>query len=261
MNKHINTLMSLEGKCAVVVGGKGKVGFPISEALAEAGATVYIASPSSSDEDEKILELKNKGLKVFGRFFDQSNELVINEFLEYLDGKGLHPNILVNSGVRRPMKKFMDDKSNKWDESMQFNSRGLFLTCRAFSRKMQKNNGGSIINISSIYGIVAPDKLIYKDTNLNTEPDYAFNKGGMIMFSKYLASYLAEFGIRVNCIAPGGIYNNQNDQFVKNYIKKVPLGRMAYPEDMKGIAKFLASNASQYITGTTIPVDGGLTSI
>ena len=101
--------------------------------------------------------------------------------------------------------------------------------------------------------------MIYEGTDINTEPDYPYTKGGMIMFSKYLASYFAQHNIRVNCIAPGGMYNNQDEVFIKRYTRRVPMKRMAYHDDLKGVIVFLASSSSEYITGAVIPVDGGLT--
>jgi len=115
--------------------------------------------------------------------------------------------------------------------------------------------------VSSIYGIVAPDMNIYEGSDFETEPDYPFTKGGTIMFSKYLASYYANRKVRVNCIAPGGFYNNQPEPFLTKYTEKTPLGRMANHDDMKGVALFLASRASEYITGCVIPVDGGWTAV
>ena len=109
--------------------------------------------------------------------------------------------------------------------------------------------------------MVAPDMNIYNGLDFETEPDYPFIKGGIISFSKYLSSYYAKSNVRVNCISPGGFFNNQPELFLKNYISKTPLGRMANHDDMKGIALFLASDASSYITGSTIPVDGGWTAI
>jgi NAD(P)-dependent dehydrogenase (short-subunit alcohol dehydrogenase family) len=261
MTIHINKLLSLKSHCAVVVGGKGKIGYPMAEALAEAGARVYIASPSANDEDEAIKKLKGKGLDVIGRPLNQSDESSINNFIYLIEKEFKTPDILVNTGVERPMKKFLDDDFSTWDRSMEVNARGLFLTCRAFAKAMKNHRGGSIINIASIYGLVAPDKSIYEGTDLNTEPDYSYTKGGMIMFSKYMASYFAEDGVRVNCIAPGGMFNNQDQSFIEKYIQKVPMKRMAYPDDIKGVVVFLASAASKYVTGTVIPVDGGLTII
>ena len=261
MTTHINNLLSLKGHCAVVIGGKGNIGYPMAEALAEAGARVYIASPSAKDEDEAIIQLKGNGLDVFGKSLNQSDESDIDQFIFSLEKEFKAPDILINTGVERPMKKFMDDDFATWDRSMKVNARGLFLTCRAFAKTMKDHGGGSIINIASIYGLVAPDKSIYEGTDLNTEPDYSYTKGGMIMFSKYMASYFAQDSVRVNCIAPGGMFNNQDESFIQKYIQKVPMQRMAYPDDMKGIAVFLASSASKYITGAVIPVDGGLTII
>ena len=260
--KNVNELLSLENKCAVVVGGKGIIGLSISEALAEMGAEVYIASPNSDNNDKSIKTLRERGLAVYGKSVDQSSESSVESLIiDILNKSNSSPSILFNCGVHRPMKKYFNDSTSNWDKSMEVNSRGLFITCRSFANVMKNNGGGSIINISSIYGLVAPDKAIYEGTEMNTEPDYPYNKGGMIMFSKYLSSYLAEYNIRVNCIAPGGIYNKQPKDFIDKYIRKVPLNRMGSKEDLKGISVFLASEASSYITGTVIPIDGGLTSL
>lgn len=256
---HIQDLFSLKNKCAVVVGGAGKIGFPISEALAEAGASVGIASKSEEHCHEAAGKLKERGLVAGGFVVDQSGEASVTACLEQIKKAFKSPDILVNCGVERPMKQFFDDTIENWDRSMAVNSRGLFITCRAFARAMKEHGGGSIINISSIYGLVAPDQKIYEGSDLQTEPDYPYTKGGMIMFSKYLASLLAKDNIRVNCIAPGGLFNNQDERFVGQYTKKVPLGRMAEPDDIKGVTVFLASDASRYITGAVIPVDGGFT--
>ncbi len=258
---HIEKLFSLEDHCAVVIGGKGKIGLPMSEALAEAGAKVFVVSPSTKDEDKEIVSLKKRGLDVAGESLDQSNEFDVNQLIKNIKKNFKTPDILINCGVERPMKKFIDDDVLQWDRSMEVNARGLFLTCRAFAKTMAAEGGGSIINIASIYGLVAPDKSIYEGTNINTEPDYPYTKGGMIMFSKYLASYFANSNVRVNCIAPGGMFNNQDKSFIEKYIQKVPMNRMGYHNDMKGVAVFLASSASSYITGTVIPVDGGFTMI
>jgi NAD(P)-dependent dehydrogenase (short-subunit alcohol dehydrogenase family) len=261
MSTHIHDLLSLENHCAVVIGGKGKIGYPMAEALAEAGARVYIASPSSKDDDEAIETLREKGLSVFGRPLTQSSEANIVSLITSIEDEYKTPNILINSGVERPMKKYMDDDSLAWDRSMEVNARGLFLTCRTFGRRMESAGGGSIINVASVYGLVAPDQSIYEGTDMNTEPDYPYTKGGMIMFSKYLASYFAQHNVRVNCIAPGGMYDNQEESFVEKYTQRVPMKRMAYPDDLKGVAVFLASSASEYITGSVIPVDGGFSII
>ena len=155
----------------------------------------------------------------------------------------------------------MDDSIDNWDLSMTTNARGSFIINRLFGNAMAEQGSGSIINISSIYGVVAPDMSIYEGSNFETEPDYPFIKGGLIMLSKYLASYYAKKNVRVNVIAPGGLYNNQPEPFLSKYKAKVPMGRMAVEDDLKGPALFLASDLSSYVTGTVLPVDGGWTSI
>jgi len=258
---HVKKMFSLEGKCAVVIGGAGKIGYPMAESLLEAGARVYIASRNKYNYQSVVENLRSKKLDVKGIELDQSSEESVNKSIEVIKNDCKSPDILINSGYSRPMTKFFEDTTEKWDQSMEVNARGMFVTCRAFGNAMKSSGGGSIINISSIYGMVAPDMNIYNGLDFETEPDYPFIKGGIISFSKYLSSYYAKSNVRVNCISPGGFFNNQPELFLKNYISKTPLGRMANHDDMKGIALFLASDASSYITGSTIPVDGGWTAI
>ena len=258
---HVNKLFSLKGQCAVVIGGAGKVGFPMAEALAEAGAKVYIASRNRDTYLESVEKLQSAGLDVEGVNLDQSNEANVLEVLEKISNNFKVPDILINSGFSRPMKNFFNDTVSNWDKSTEVSTRGIFITCRAFGNKMAKQGKGSIINISSIYGIVGPDMSIYDGSDFETEPDYAFIKGGVISFSKYLSSYYSKHNVRVNCISPGGFFNNQPEPFLSKYIAKTPLGRMALHNDMKGVALFLASDASSYITRSVIPVDGGWTAL
>ena len=258
---HVEKLFSLEGACAVVIGGSGKLGFPMAEALAEAGAKVYIASRSSENFQPVVDKLCSQGLNAEGVELDQSNEKNVIEVVDTISKDFKVPDILINSGCSRPMKKFFYDSVDNWDKSMQENARGMFITARAFGESMAKIGKGSIINISSIYGLVAPDMNVYQGSDFETEPDYAFLKGGIISFSKYLASYYSKKGVRVNCISPGGFYNNQPEPFLSKYIAKTPMGRMAEHDDIKGVAVFLASDASKYITGSVIAVDGGWTMV
>lgn len=251
---HIKDLFSLEGKTAVVVGGYGKIGYPMSEALAEAGADVFIASPSAEKRSNALNNIQTIQM-------NQADEEDVERVLHEVTIQSRVPSILINSGVERPMKNFFDDTVATWDRSMEVNARGLFVTCRAFGRAMAKSGGGSIINIASIYGLVAPDQSLYEGTDFQTEPDYPYTKGGMIMFSKYLASFFAKQNVRVNCVAPGGFFNHQPSVFLEKYNRKTPIGRMANHDDLKGVAVFLASEASRYVTGVVIPVDGGFTMI
>lgn len=258
---HINKLFSLKDQCAVVVGGAGKIGFPMAHALAEAGAKVYVASRNKKNYQPAVEKLKLEDLNVEGITLDQSDEASVYQVVEKISKNFKTPDILINSGCIRPMKKFFNDTPDNWDKSMEINARGIFITCRAFGNAMAKEGKGSIINLSSIYGLVAPDMSIYKGSDFEIEPDYPFIKGGIISFSKYLSSYYSKKNVRVNCISPGGFFNNQEEPFLSKYIAKTPLGRMVSHDDMKGVALFLASDASRYITGVVIPVDGGWTAI
>lgn len=258
----IEKLFSLKGKCAVIFGGAGKVGLPITEAMIVSGANTVVVSRNKSKLTTTKKYFNNLGLDCDVLVADQSDEKQVKEVLKIINLKYKTPDILINSGGIRPMKKNFDDTVKNWDKSMIVNSRGIFVTCRLFAKAMKKNKvRGSIINVSSIYGLVAPDMKIYEGSNFETEPDYPFIKGGIISFSKYLASYLSDYDIRVNCIAPGGVFNNQKNPFLTKYVKKTLLKRMARPDDLKGVAVFLSSEASSYITGCVIPVDGGFTTI
>jgi NAD(P)-dependent dehydrogenase (short-subunit alcohol dehydrogenase family) len=152
--------------------------------------------------------------------------------------------------------------AQQWEQSMQVNSTGLFLACQIFSEPMQAQRSGSIINVSSIYGMVGPDFSLYEGTTLFNPVNYAFAKGGVIGLTRYLASFLGPFSVRVNCISPGGFQTDDTPEvFVRNYNRRTLLGRMAVVEDIKGPAVFLASDASTYVTGLNIPIDGGWTAI
>ena len=252
-------IFTLKEKVALIIGGTGKIGSYIAEAFAEKEAKVIVGARNIKDLEKLKKSFKKNNLDIEIISLDQSDEKNLKKCAEEIKRLYGTPEILVNSAVSRPMIKFFDDTVDKWDKSMEINARGLFLTTKIFGNEMAKQKKGSIINVSSIYGLQAPDMKIYEGSDFETEPDYPYNKGGMIAYSKYLASYFSTKNVRVNVIAPGGVFDNQNNIFLDKYISKVPLGRMANKEDFKGISIFLASDASSYITGTVIPLDGGLT--
>jgi NAD(P)-dependent dehydrogenase (short-subunit alcohol dehydrogenase family) len=133
--------------------------------------------------------------------------------------------------------------------------------CREAAEAMRPSRRGSIINLGSTYGMVGPDFSIYEGTDLTMPAAYAAIKGGIINFTRYLAAYYGKDGIRINCISPGGVENNQAASFVDRYVRKTLLGRMARPEDIAGAAVYLAADASAYVTGHNLVVDGGWTAI
>jgi NAD(P)-dependent dehydrogenase (short-subunit alcohol dehydrogenase family) len=138
---------------------------------------------------------------------------------------------------------------------------GYFLCCQNVLAQMKKQNSGSFINMASIYGVVGPDFTVYEGTPIGNPAGYAAIKGGIINLTRYLASYYGKYNVRVNCISPGGIFDNQHEIFLANYNKKVPMKRMGTPEDIAPSASFLMSDESSYITGHNLIIDGGWTAI
>lgn len=168
--------------------------------------------------------------------------------------------ILVNNAVLRPMADWSSPAAN-FAKSMEVNATGLFMMTRTFGEHMAKHGGGSIINIGSIQGNVGPDFSLYEGLNWETPPDYFFHKGGMLNFSRFAAAKLGPGKVRVNVISPGGFFADQDAKFVERYVARTLLGRMANSSDLQGAVIFLASDASAYITGANLFVDGGYTAI
>src|SRR5690606_34936172 len=148
-----------------------------------------------------------------------------------------------------------------WEIAMKINSTGFFMSSKIFGAQMIKQRSGVMVNISSIYCVVGPNFNIYEGTDMTSPANYAFAKGGMINFTRYPASVYGRFGVRVNCTSAGGFQTDQPQPIIDNYSKQTPLGRMATEDDIKGPAVFLACDASSYITGQNIMVDGGWTAI
>jgi len=252
-------MFSLKNKTALVIGGKGKIGLEISYGLAEYGAKVYVASRDIKLSRDIKNEFDDLGIEILK--MDASIEDDVNSVVEKIINDAGNIDILINSSAWRPQTNFIDDSIEDWEKSIKINSNAIFIPSRIIGRKMAVGNGGSIINISSIYGITAPPMSIYEDCDFQTEPDYPFLKSGCIGLSKYLSSYFAKDNVRVNVIAPGGIFNNQPEGFTKKYNAMVPMKRMGCAKDIVGACIFLASDASSYVTGVVIPIDGGWTAV
>ncbi len=248
---------SLKKKVALVTGGSGMYGHCITTALAEAGAITYIASRNLKSCEKLALELSEKGYDVKAGKFDLASEDSINNLYKKIISEQGQIDILVNNAVLRPMKGYNDDIAN-FRLSMEINATALFYITRLFAQNMIERKTGSIINISSYMGMLGPDFTLYEGINMDAPPDYFFHKGGLNQLTKYFGSKLGKYDIRVNSICPGG-YETQvmPDLFKERYKKKTFLNRLANDEDIKGIVVFLASDASLYITGVNIPLDGG----
>ncbi len=254
-------IFSLKGKAALVTGGAGLYGRQIVLALAEAGAKTYVASRNLKILEELAGEDQARGLDVTALQYDQAEEGSILKLRDEVKKRGQRVDVLVNNSVLRPMSKGYRDDAAAFAESMKVNATGLFIITRVFGDLMAEQGGGSIINIGSIQGMVGPDPFIYRGTEMSGwYPDYFFHKGGMINFTRFIASYYGMKNVRCNCISPGGFRTEKMPEaFVRQYSEKTFLGRLAGDTDLMGIIIFLASDASAYITGTNIPVDGGYT--
>ncbi|MCK9288680.1 MAG: SDR family oxidoreductase [Sphaerochaetaceae bacterium] len=258
--KDIASLFSLKGKVALLTGGWGGFGLQCLRALAESGAKTYIASRTIDKLEEVAIEYRKRGFDVTAMQFDQGDEPSILKLRDTIVNEANTIDILVNNAVSRTMKKGWDDTAEAFDLSMHINATGLFVLTRAVGEVMIRHNSGSIINIGSMMGMVGTEYHNYEGTDMTGwYPDYFFHKGGMINFTRFCASYFGRYDIRVNCISPGGLKAHQPQAFLDNYAQRTMLGRIAGDEDLIGSIVFFASDASAYVTGTNLPVDGGYT--
>jgi NAD(P)-dependent dehydrogenase (short-subunit alcohol dehydrogenase family) len=255
---NVKELLNLKGKVCLVTGGAGKYGRCILEGLAEAGATVVTASRNLESGKELSKEMQEKGLDVHALRLDQAEHSSIVETKKNLQEKFGGLDVLVNNAVARPCSGF-NCSMDELTKSFRINAVGVLDLTREMVELLEKSKNSAIINIASMMGMFGPDLSNYEGTDMgDPAPDYFFHRAGMINYTKYLARYLADKGIRANCISPGGLFANQNPIFLKNYNSKVPVGRMANNDDIKGLVVLLASDASAYINGENILMDGGM---
>jgi NAD(P)-dependent dehydrogenase (short-subunit alcohol dehydrogenase family) len=268
--RRCDNLFRMDGKVAVVTGGTGILGRGYCRALAENGAEVVIA-----DIDQQVCDALARtlaaetGVKVRGMAVDLSSEQSIEDWAKLILDTFGGVDVLMNNAAAKadgffaPLEKF---SLTTWRQVMAVNVDAVFLTVRELGPGMSARGQGSIINVSSIYGVVAPDQRIYKGSwyedlggEINTPMIYSATKGAVISMTRYLATYWGPKGVRANCITPGGVASGQNEEFDKNYSARVPMGRMAKSDEMIGALLYLASDASSYVNGQNIIVDGGWT--
>ena len=261
----------LHKKSAVVTGGAGLLGKRFCEGLARAGANVAVV-----DLDEKAAHASAKALaskykiKCIGVACDVSSPASVRKMVGQVVKTFGEIHILHNNAASKSadlgafFAPFEDYSLEEWRKIMAVNVDGMFLVAQAVGRQMIKQKkGGSIIQTASIYGIMAPDHRIYEGSfylgRQNSSPAvYSASKSAVVALTQYLAAYWAKHNIRVNTLTPGGIESGQNDTFKKKYSDRVPLGRMAKADEMVGALIYLASDASSYVTGHNLVVDGGL---
>ena len=230
-------------------------------ALADAGARVVLTSRSAEHARETAERVEVSRGSVVGLGLDQSDPGSIDRFRDAVVRECGGVDVLVNNAVHRQGAGLFDTTADDWDATSATNSRGLFLlTQRICDTMIAQGRGGAVVNIGSIYGIVGPDFPIYEGTPITSPLFYSYDKAGMIGLTRYLAGALGPHGIRVNCLCPGGLRTAETDAaFEANYAARTPLRRMADADDVTAALVFLASDAARYITGVTLPVDGGWT--
>ncbi|MGZ3757260.1 MAG: SDR family oxidoreductase [Mucilaginibacter sp.] len=265
-------IFSLKDKTAIVTGALGLIGKKHCEALAMAGAHVVVADVDEAKAKQFALELGEGHL---GVGIDVSNKASLENALVEIQSKYDTIDVLVNNAaiddkfenpaMAKEFSAFENYPLEAFQRSINVNITGVFLCSQVFGSVMAEQGSGSIINVASTYGIVGPDQSIYRnecgEQTFYKSAAYPVTKGAVINFTRFLAAYWGNKGVRVNTLSPGGVENNQNEFFIHNYSAKTLLGRMAKSSDYQGALLFLASEASAYMTGANLIVDGGWTAI
>ncbi len=265
---------NLSGKVAVVTGGVGLLGSEFCRTLAEAGAQVLVADLDGTRAALLAKSLREEGYPAESVGVDVTQP----ESVRYMVSQAVENfgrlDVLVNSAAMDPKfdpqsigsqgaNAFETYPLEAWNQALGVNLTGMFLCCQAVAPQMLEQRSGSIINICSTYGLVGPDQRIYRRPGQEVQSYkpvfYSVTKSGVLGLTRYLATYYAGKNLRVNALTPGGVFNNHDEVFTQNYSARTVLGRMARKDEMNGAVLFLASDASSYMTGSNLVVDGGWT--
>jgi len=241
-------VFNITDKVVVVTGSNGLLGREIFNLLTDNGAKVIGTDIHFSKKNDDEYEM------------DITNESSVQNFIKQIVGKHGKIDGWINNAYPRTNdwgNKLEDIPFASWRSNVDMHLNGYFLCCQHALLQMKKQGFGSLINMSSIYGMLGPDFSIYEGTGMTMPAAYSAIKGGLINLTRYLAAYYGRYQVRVNSVSPGGVFNNQPDSFVKKYVEKVPLARMATAKDIIAVLHFLLSDESSYMTGQNLVIDGG----
>ena len=265
--KKISDLMSLKGRRALITGAAGGIGQEIALTIAELGGDLILVDLPGSDYSalkEKILDNWNVDIECISCDLESISSRI--SLIENLTSNNNRLDLLINnaafvgdSNLDGWVDNFSQQTIKTWQRALEVNLTAVFHLSQGLTPLLKNNKNGSIINIASIYGLVAPDYSLYEDVNMGNPAAYSVSKGGLIQLTKWLSKTISP-EIRVNTISPGGVWRNQPSEFVKRYESKTSIGRMATEEDFKGAIAYLATDLSVYVTGQNLIVDGGWTS-
>ncbi len=269
---YLEKIYNLKNKVAIITGGNGQLGIQYTQALVQAGVKVAIFDKSQKIHPtlKKLKTTHPHTLKVYR--LDITSKVQVTKALKVLESFWGTPHILINNaaldsppGANPTENESFENYSLKsWQSVLDVNLTGTFVCCQVIGTSLARKKRGSIINISSTYGLVSPNQNIYKyraklGTPFVKPVSYSATKSAILNLTRYLATYWAKNNVRVNTLSPGGVFNNQDEQFLKNYTQLVPMGRMAKENELNGAILFLASDASSYMTGANLIIDGGWT--
>ena len=265
MESYLNELFNMKDEVAIVTGAAGQLGGEYVRALLSAGAKVAAFDVWPENPKGQLREIESE--KLLLAKVDITKKESIEEALKNVVERLGNPTILINNAaLDTPPNSselntgpFETYPEQAWQAMMEVNLKGTFLCCQVIGGHMAATGGGSIVNISSIYGILSPDQRIYeyKEKPFFKPLTYSASKSAVLNISRYLATYWAKKNVRVNTLTLAGVFNNQDEVFLERYTKKVPLGRMANQDEYNGAILFLASEASSYMTGSNLVIDGG----
>jgi NAD(P)-dependent dehydrogenase (short-subunit alcohol dehydrogenase family) len=257
---------NLTGKVIFLTGATGKLGPNHAEVLSECGADVVVTDLAPEKCERLAFQLRQKyNTNPLGIALDITRKKDVRKVVSTVVKKYGKIDILINNAVYCQTKhivegnitSFEDFPFEVWKATLDVNLTGIFFCCQEIGKIMVNQGHGIILNISSVYGVVAADQRIYGKSGLNSNVAYAATKGALINFTRYLASWWQGKNIRVNCLSPGGVFNHQDPEFVSNYIDRTMLKRMADVDDLSAAILYLISDASKFVTGTNLIVDGG----